>query len=158
MEKRKISHASPEPGPQPGWLPVENLATVEFTSESASQPIEAVFRLSSETGSGWQADEPGAQTIRLRFEEPIDLQRIRIVVEERERVRTQQTVIRALSEPGGEWREVVRQQFNFSPSGATREQEDYVVTLPAVTALELEIIPDLSGGDARATLQQFRLA
>ncbi len=36
MEKRKISHALSEERPQPEWLAVEDLATVERTSEDAS--------------------------------------------------------------------------------------------------------------------------
>ncbi|PYS76638.1 MAG: carbohydrate-binding protein, partial [Acidobacteria bacterium] len=53
---------------------------------------------------------------------------------------------------------VVRQQWNFSPHGSTREAEDYRVELNGVTQLELKIVPDRSGGDARASLAQLRLA
>jgi hypothetical protein len=52
----------------------------------------------------------------------------------------------------------VRQQYNFSPAGATRESEDYEVALDGVTALELVITPDVSGGPARASLEWLRLA
>jgi hypothetical protein len=52
----------------------------------------------------------------------------------------------------------VRQQFTFAPPGTTREREDYAVNLVDVSALELSIVPDISGGDAVATLQQFRIA
>jgi len=40
----------------------------------------------------------------------------------------------------------------------TREFEDYAVDLAGVRALELRIVPDISGGDARASLAQLRLA
>jgi hypothetical protein len=52
----------------------------------------------------------------------------------------------------------VRQQYNFSPPGMTREFEDYAVDLAGVTALELRIVPDISGGDARASVAQLRIA
>jgi hypothetical protein len=52
----------------------------------------------------------------------------------------------------------VRQQFNFSPPGITRELEDYVVDLDGLMMLELSIIPDISGGGTRAALTQLRLA
>ena len=42
--------------------------------------------------------------------------------------------------------------WTFSPDGATHETEDYQVDLWAVTALELTLTPDISGGDARASL------
>ena len=48
--------------------------------------------------------------------------------------------------PGGaSYREAVRQQFNFSPPDVTRELEDHVVDLKALTMLELNIIPDMNG-------------
>jgi len=54
--------------------------------------------------------------------------------------------------------EIVRQQWNFSPPGTTQELEDYSVDLLDVTVMELEIVPDKSGGEARASLESFRLA
>jgi hypothetical protein len=51
----------------------------------------------------------------------------------------------------------VRQQYHFSPSGATEEFEEYRVELEDVAALELTIIPNLSGG-SYASLAQLRLA
>jgi hypothetical protein len=81
-----------------------------------------------------------------------------VAIEERERERTQQFVLRAAATLEGPWHEIARQQFNFSPSGAVREQEDYHVNLPRVAVLELTIVPDISGGDARASLQQLRIA
>jgi hypothetical protein len=59
---------------------------------------------------------------------------------------------------GESFREIVRQQWNFSPSGSTSEVEDYAVALACVSALELRIVPDTSGGDVRASLAALRLA
>ena len=59
---------------------------------------------------------------------------------------------------GQSYREIVRQQYNFSPPGVTREFEDYTVDLAGVTALELRIVPDIGGGDARASVAQLRIA
>jgi hypothetical protein len=39
-----------------------------------------------------------------------------------------------------------------------RELEDYTVDLVGLTWLELSIIPDISGGEARASLARLRLA
>ena len=52
----------------------------------------------------------------------------------------------------------MRQQWNFSPQGATSEKEDYQVELPAVTVIELSINPDISSNNAFATLEQLRIA
>ena len=157
MKKRLISavpRSDPDPT-EPEWLPLTEIAEVEISSEADNHPIEAALEIDGEMG--WRADEAGEQTIRLRFERASAVKRVRVVFEERDRARTQQFSLRAKEASGG-WREIARQQFNFSPSGATREVEDYQVNLAGVEVLELTIVPDISGGDARASLQQFRVA
>jgi hypothetical protein len=52
----------------------------------------------------------------------------------------------------------VRQQYNFCLPDNTREIEDYAVDLVGLTALELNIIPDISEGRAYASIEQLRLA
>ena len=76
---------------------------------------------------------------------------------EQDFARTQEYVVHWAGD-GGSFREIVRQQWNFSPQGATSETEDHHVDLSAVTVLELSIIPDISGGNAPASLAQLRLA
>ena len=72
--------------------------------------------------------------------------------------RMQEYTLRWSADDGQSFREIVRQQWNFSPRGATSEIEEHHVDLPAVTVLELSIVPDTSGGNAIASLQQMRLA
>ncbi len=156
MIKRTLAPTPPRETDEPDWLPLEDAAEVEITSEAAGHPIEAAFTPGDERD--WRAETSGAQTIRLLFREPRPVKHVRLVIEEHDHERTQQLELRAASVPGGPWRELVRQQYNFSPGGATREQEDYPVGMRAVAALELRIVPDLRGGDARASLQQFRVA
>jgi hypothetical protein len=142
--------------PGEGWLDLERAATVEVTSEDKDFPIES--SLSIEPSKGWRAAEPGAQTIRLLFDEPQELKRISLLFEEDEITRTQEFVLRALSSSGGPFREIVRQQWNFSAPTSTREIEEYRVELSEVTVLELTIVPDISGGAARASLKTLHLS
>jgi hypothetical protein len=157
MRKRIIA-----PGPrevaaaEPGWMDLEHLAQVEITSEDVDHPIESA--LIPGMGSGWRAAQPGEQTIRLLFAEPLRLKRIHLAFHEGEQERTQEFVLRWSSDGGQSYREIVRQQYNFSPPEAVREVEDYDVDLDGVTALELRIVPNISGGGARASLAQLRLA
>jgi hypothetical protein len=157
MRKRIIG---PGPGEiaaaEPRWMDLERLAQVEITSEDIDYPIESA--LIPGTGLGWRAAQPGEQTIRLLFDEPLRLRRIHLVFQEDEQARTQEFVLRWSPDGGQSYREVVRQQYNFSPPEATREVEDYDVDLDGVTVLELKIVPDISGGSARASLAQLRLA
>jgi hypothetical protein len=155
MIKRKITTHAPSARRDSQWLRLEDAAEVEITSESAAHPIEAALVAGDERG--WEADAPGEQTICLRFPEPRGINQVRVVVEEHNRERTQQFILRAATGVDGPWREIARQQYNFSPAGATREQEDYRINLPSVTALELTIVPDINGGEARASLQEFRV-
>jgi hypothetical protein len=157
MRKRIIGH---DPGevaaPEPDWLNLERLAQVEITSEDVGYSIESA--LLPRMGPGWRAAQPGEQTIRLQFDEPLRIKWIRLVFHEDEQERTQEFVLRWSPDGGQSYREIVRQQYNFSPPGAERELEDYEVDLDGVTALELRIVPDISGGTTRASLAQLRLA
>ena len=157
MRKRLIAPVQQQTAP-PGqdWLNVEELAEVEITSEDAGHPIESAL-LPGRT-SGWRAAGPGKQTIRLLFAHPQRLRRIWMTFVETRAERTQEYVLRWSADGGQSFREIVRQQWNFNPQGATGETEDHHVELPAVTVLELNIIPDTSGGMAFASLEQLRLA
>ena len=72
--------------------------------------------------------------------------------------RTQEYVLRWSADGGQTFREIVRQQWNFSPRGANHESEDHRVDLPGVNVLELVINPDVGGGGAFASLAQLRVA
>jgi uncharacterized protein (DUF736 family) len=138
------------------WLDLEQIATVEVTSEHPNFPVESVFTASN--GAGWRARERGEQQIRIIFDQPMSVKRIHLRFVETEVERTQEFTIRWASAEGGPTEEVVRQQWNFSPAGSTSEVEDYEVCLDGVSALELAIRPDLVRGDAPATLAEWRIA
>lgn len=138
------------------WLNVEQLAQVEVTSEDRAFPIESP--LVPGTQKGWRAAYRGKQTIRLIFDQPQRLSRIRLVFEEHQWERSQEFVLRWSPDGGKSFQEIVRQQWNFSPTGTIEEVEDYRVDLSGVTMLELNIEPNKNGGEARASLEQLRLA
>jgi uncharacterized protein (DUF736 family) len=142
--------------PDEDWLDLENLAQAELTSEDASHPIEAALKPG--VGSGWRASEPGQQTVRLLFDKPLLVKRVYLVFHEDEQQRTHEFVVRWSSDGGRSYREIVRQQYNFSPPDNTREIEDYEVDLVGLTELEISISPDMSGGSAWASIAELRLA
>ncbi|MGJ0515655.1 MAG: discoidin domain-containing protein [Methylomicrobium sp.] len=156
MKKRIIADISANERAATTWLNLEALADVEITSESSEHPIEGA--LLSGTGRGWRAAKPGMQTIRLLFKKPQDINRIHLIFLESAIKRTQEYVLRGSRDEGQTWNEIVRQQWNFSPDGSTRETEDYTLALPGVTALELIITPDISGQRAFASLEKLRIA
>jgi hypothetical protein len=144
------------PTPAEDWLDLDRVARVEVTSEDPGCPVESA--LIPGRGPGWRAAGPGVQTVRLRFDEPRRVRHIRLRFSEPDRPRTQEFVLRWGAGDGPAAREVVRQQWAFSPAGSTDETEDYRVDLAGVTVLELAITPDVSGGDARASLAELRVA
>jgi len=137
-------------------LDIEKIAVVEVTSEEEAFPIESA--LLPGKVSLWRASTRGKQMIRLIFDNPQKLQGIRLKFEELEIERTQEFILRWSPDGGQSYQEIIRQQWNFSPDGATSEIEDYEVELPAVTILELCINPDISERNAFASLRELRLA
>ena len=158
MRKRVVpGHQQPGVLAHQDWLHAEGFAEVEVTSEALAYPVEGA--LLPEPSAGWRAACPGPQTIRLHFQPPQHLTRIWLSFFEAEMERTQEYTLRWSPDYGESFHEIVRQQWNFSPRGATCEIEDHYVELPAVAILELNIIPDIRiGTKAVASLAQWRLA
>jgi hypothetical protein len=157
LRKRVFSLISDNTSPRgQQWLDIERLAQVEITSEDAEHPIESAILPSA--GGSWRAARPGAQALRLLFDEPLTIKQVHLLFREEEEARTQEFVLRWSGDGGRSYREIVRQQYNFSPPETTVEEENYEVNLDGVTVLELRIVPDISRKDARASLAQLRLA
>ena len=157
MRKRVITDSPQATPPASGdWLKLDEVAEVEISSEDAAHPIESA--LVPGEGAGWRAAVPGKQTIRLLFSRPQTLRRIWLSFVENSAQRTQEYVLRCSSDGGQSFREIVRQQWNFSPGGANSETEDHQVELAGVNVLELIITPDIGNGGAFACLAQLRVA
>jgi hypothetical protein len=157
MRKRVLDSAPLPGGSQDSreWLKLPDIAEVEVTSEADGYPIESAFTFG--VGRGWRAASPGIQRVRLVFDQPQSLKQIRLQFKEPDVARTQEFSIRWSGGAGDRLKEVVRQQWNFSPHGSEIEAEDYQVDLRAVSILELTIDPDLGAGEAVATLADWCL-
>ncbi len=140
------------------WRDLERIARVEITSEDELFPIE--HALGKAVTTGWRAANPGPQVIRLHFDEPMTIHRIQLHFIDRASERSQEFALAAGA--GADLREVVRQQFTFSPHGSTEELEDLKVDLNGITILELQIDPDRSHdpklSQEYASLQSLKLA
>ncbi|MDP3876224.1 MAG: carbohydrate-binding protein [Methylobacter sp.] len=147
-----------DPFPELNCLDLEALAQIEFTSECPKHPVESALLLTGLPSDGWQAATAGEQTLRVIFDDPRTIEHIVLIFDEQQQSRTQQFVLRWLMDKDSAYREIVRQQYHFSPPNTTREIEHYTVNLKQLKALELTIIPNISGGEVCATLKQLRLA
>ena len=140
------------------WRDLERIARVEISSEDEQFPIE--HALGKKSTTGWRAAGTGPQLIRLHFDEPLNIKHLRVHFVDKTAERSQEFAVYAGS--GNELKEVVRQQWSFSPNGSTEEIEDYNVNLSGITTLELRIDPDRSHdpkmSQAYASLQSLKLA
>ena len=140
------------------WRDLERIARVEISSEDEQFPIE--HALGKKETTGWRAAGTGPQLIRLHFDEPLNIKRLQLHFVDRAAERSQEFAVYAGA--GSELKEVVRQQWSFSPYGSTEEIEDYTVNLSGITTLELRIDPDRSHDPKQsqnyASLQSLKLA
>ena len=74
------------------WLDIDQLATVEVSSEDPGRPVEGA--LIPESGSFWRAAKPGPQKVRLKFDQPQRISQIALLFQEPNRERTQEFVLR----------------------------------------------------------------
>src|SRR5260370_10226661 len=109
------------------WLELQDLAEVEVTSEADGYPIETVFNFGA--GPGWRAASPGIQRIRVIFDQPQSIRHMRPQFNESNVARTQEFTVRWSSRPDEPLKEVVRQQWNFSPNGSTAQSAHYAIDL-----------------------------
>ena len=158
MRKIRISRQSVESSSnfQEKWLDLEAISVAEVTSEDPNFPIESALTEKGQR-SGWRAAETGEQVIRVVFDRPTPLHRIRLEFSDTETERTQEFLLR-WGRIGEAPREIVRQQWTFSPHGSTSEIEDYRVQLDDVSTVELKLKPDLRPDHGVASLAAWRMA
>jgi hypothetical protein len=158
IRKQIIKGSLAAPVPTAGAIDVAAVATVLVTSESPEHPVDHAFDdRRGPGGSHWVAGEPGEQTLILEFDSPQAIRQIRLEVEEPEVSRTQELHLAISCDGGQTYRELLRQEYNFSPPSTTFEREDWAVSADAVTHLRLGIKPDKGGKPCRATLTSLLL-
>jgi hypothetical protein len=133
------------------------VATVLVSSEDPRHPIDYAFDGQRGPGaSRWIAAQSGEQTLILAFDTPQTIRKILVEVEEPEISRTQEMAV-SISQDGQTYRELLRQEYNFSPPGTTLEHEEWSIKADAITHLRLRIKPDKGGNAGRATLTTLAL-
>ena len=158
LRKQIITESPSAPSPVPGRIAVAAVATVLVTSEDPEHPIDHAF--DDRRGPGatrYVAGETGEQVVILAFDAPHSIRRVVLEVEEREVARTQELQLAVSGDGGLTYRELVRQEYNFSPPGTTFEREDWAVAAEGVTHLRLVIRPDKGGKPCRAAITTLAL-
>lgn len=153
QDRVKPSHKTPPEG----WLDLDALAGVEITSEDPSFPIENALTLGDNSSAGWRAGATGLQTISIKFDQPQSIHRIYLRFIETKDERSQEFLL-SYTLQGNTRREIVRQQWTFSPGGSSEEIENYLVDLEGVITVELTIDADRGRNLTPATLAELRIA
>jgi hypothetical protein len=159
MLRKQIIRVTPEtPADRSGEIDIAAVATVLVTSEAPEHPVDHAFdRHQGPGASRWVAGEPGEQTLILAFDTPQPIRRVALEVEEPDVARTQELQL-AVSQDGGQtYRELLRQEYHFSPPGTTFEREDWTIDQPAVSHLRLVIRPDKGNLPCRAAITSLVL-
>ena len=137
---------------------ISAVATVLVSSEDPRHPIDHAFDGQRGPGaSRWIAAQSGEQTLILAFDTPQTIRKILIEIEEPEITRTQEMAVSVSQDGGQTYRELVRQEYNFSPPGTTLEHEEWSIKADAISHLQLKIKPDKGGKAGRATLTTLAL-
>ena len=149
-------------------LDLINNAEVIFTSESEGHPIDNLVDGSRGRGSSqWIAGTSGQQVLIFNFDTPQHIAEIVYEIEETKDTRTQEILLalkdccaEASGDAGEKYRELVRQEYNFSPSGSTFQKEIVTVNIPGTTSIKMTIKPDKGVAAFKAKLNyiEFRLA
>lgn len=134
------------------------IATVLVTSELTGHPVDNAFDGQRGPGSTrWVSDTGGEQTLKLAFDAPQKLRSVNLEIEETSENRTQELQLAVSADGEKTWRELVRQEFNFSPTGSTFEREEWTINAEGVTHLRLQIKPDKGGRPCRASVTSLVL-
>lgn len=136
-----------------GEIDIAAVATVLVTSESPDHPVDHAFDGRRGLGaSRWIAAQAGEQELILAFDTPQTIRRVGLEVEGPEVARTQDLHLSTSCDGGQTYRELLRQEYNFSPPDTTFEREQWAVKAEGVTHLRFVIRPDKGGKPCRATL------
>ena len=148
----------PRTGDEAEGMYIPELATVLVTSEAAEHPVDCLFDgHDGPGGTRWVAAVDGEQELILAFDTPQTIREVGLETEELQASRTQVLTL-ALSQNGGRtYREILRQEFNFSPPGTIFERERWTVPATMVSHLRVTIQPDKGGKLGRASLTSLTI-
>lgn len=158
MRKRLMNEQISEYGGGRGRVDVASLASFRFSSEDPNHPLDHLIDgCCGRGGTRWagaQADT--TECIELEFDPAQEISRLIYEVEESRVERTQQVRVEISTDRGRIYRQVLAQDFNFSPHGATFQREEIGLDAGPVTHVKLTIVPS-KGGSGVATLTSLQL-
>jgi F5/8 type C domain len=158
IRKRLMNEQSLTSPETPGEIDIARHATLAYTSEDPDHPLEHLIdRHFGRGATRWaSARQDAAEHIVLEFDLSQPISRLVYEVEECWQERTQEVRVEVSTDHGRTYRQVLVQEYTFSPQGSTFQHEDLRLDLSEITHLSLTIVPD-KGGSGVASLTSLRL-
>jgi hypothetical protein len=143
---------------RPGEIDIASHATLAYSSEDPNHPLEHVIdRHFGRGATRWASTRQDAtEHIVLEFDHSQPISRLVYEVEECWQERTQEVRLEVSTDHGRTYRQVLVQEYTFSPQGSTFQHEDLRLDLREITHLSLTIVPN-KGGSGVASLTSLRL-
>jgi hypothetical protein len=158
MLRKQLLTTDPTPTLRALERDITAIATVLVTSEDPDHPIDHVFDGQRGPGaSRWIAAQSGEQRVILAFDAPQTIQKLCVEINEPDVSRTQEMDVSISTDAGRTYREVLRQEYTFSPPATSHEREEWTLNADGVSHLQLRIKPDKGSKACRATLTSLTL-
>ena len=158
MLRKQLLTSHPIPTPRAFERDISAIATVLVTSEDPDHPIDHVFDGQRGPGaSRWIAAQSGEQRLILAFDAPQTIHKLRVEIDEPDVNRTQEMYVSISTDRGQTYRELLRQEYTFSPPATSHEREEWTLNADGVSHLQVGIKPDKGGRACRATLTSLTL-
>jgi hypothetical protein len=158
LRKRRLADDGATSARAADEIDLAGCATIAYSSEDPAYPIEHM--LDGRSGPGatrWISARPDAiEHIVVEFDQPQAISRLVYEVEETMRERIQEVRIEVSKDGGRTYRQILVQEYTFSPRGATYQREHQRLDLLQVSRLRFTIVPN-KNGSGTATLTVLRL-
>jgi hypothetical protein len=158
VRKRLLPKEGENPTAFAGEIDIARHAVLAYTSDDLEHPIENLIDGHYGPGSTfWAGAKPNTmERIVVEFDHPQSVSWMIYEVEDCVCARTQEVRVEVSSDGGRTYRQVLVQEYTFSPAGATFQREVQRLNLPPMSHLRLTIVPD-KNGSGPAKLNSLRL-
>ena len=158
LRKRQLEAGQATGAGAAGEIDIASCATIAYSSENPAHPVEHL--VDGRFGPGatrWLSARPDVtEKIVVEFDQPQTISRLVYEVEEAKCERTQEVRLEVSEDGGRTYRQILVQEYTFSPAGATYQREEQRLNLHQVSQLRLTIIPN-KNGSGTATLTSLRV-
>ena len=158
LRKRQLGSLEATRTPPADEIDIASCAAIAYSSENPAHPVEHLLDgVSGPGATRWMSARPDViEQIVVEFDQPQTISRLVYEVEEATRERTQEVRVEVSQDGGRTYRQLLVQEYTFSPRGATYQREKQRLNLHQVSHLRVTIVPN-KNGSGTATLTALRL-